>query len=566
MTASLVSGPPKIEKAPTGISGLDDITFGGLPRGRATLVTGTAGSGKSLLAQQFLVHGALVCDEPGVLITLEETTDDLIENAASVGLDLVALVDAGVLALDSLAGDTDDMVAAGSFDLDGLFIRLGAAIDTVGARRVVLDGFETLFSTLPDAATVRRELGRLLRWLRQREVTVIVTGERGTDTLTRHGIEEYVTDCVILLDHRLAGGVATRRLRIAKYRGSAHGTDEYPFLLGGEGFSVIPTRRTDAPLVSDERVGLGIPALDELMGGGVFRGTTTLVSGAAGTGKTSIAATAVAAACARGERALFLSLEESPAQVIRNMRSIGVDLAPALESGLLQMRQLSPSAMGLEEHLASLHALIDRYDPSLVALDAIATLQRRAGSGESASAVARDIDLLRGRGITTVLTALGQGGDLDAIDISVSSQVDAWLQLRNIEADGERTRIVFVIKNRGSAHSNQTREFLLTSHGIELVDVAVGPGGVLTGSRRRAYEQEAARDRDDRHRERERRRRLLEARSVEVSTQIAALQRQLELENTQMQAEFADLEEGVLSAQQDRAGEAAGRSRGASRP
>lgn len=248
------------------------------------------------------------------------------------------------------------------------------------------------------------------------------------------------------------------------------------------------------------------------------------------------------------------------------MRSIGVDLAPALESGLLQMRQLSPSAMGLEEHLASLHALIDRYDPSLVALDAIATLQRRAGSGESASAVARDIDLLRGRGITTVLTALGQGGDLDAIDISVSSQVDAWLQLRNIEADGERTRIVFVIKNRGSAHSNQTREFLLTSHGIELVDVAVGPGGVLTGSRRRAYEQEAARDRDDRHRERERRRRLLEARSVEVSTQIAALQRQLELENTQMQAEFADLEEGVLSAQQDRAGEAAGRSRGASRP
>ena len=476
-----------VAKAATGIRGFDEITHGGLPRGRATLVTGAAGSGKSLFGVEFLVRGALDHEEPGVLVTFEETTDDLVANAASLGFDLDALRTAGLLVVESLVADTDDMVGSGDFDLEGLVIRLGHAIDTVGAKRVVLDTIEVLFASLPDESTVRRELGRLLRWLKSRELTVVVTGERGVDTLTRYGIEEYVSDCVVVLDNRVVDEISTRRLRVAKYRGSEHGTNEFPFLITGSGLVVMPISSGDeAPDASDERIGVGIPRLDEMLGGGIFRGTTTMISGTAGTGKTSIAACAAVAACERGERALFVSLEESAAQLVRNMRSIGLDLATWIEAGTLRVSHLRPAAMGLEEHLARLHLLLEEFQPDLVVIDAVVSLNRGVSSNATASVVARDIDLLRTRGVTTILTALSEVGTSDAsTDVSASSLVDTWMLLRNVESDGERNRLLFVIKNRGSAHSNQVREFVLTSRGPEVVDVSVGADGVLTGSRRR---------------------------------------------------------------------------------
>lgn len=530
-----------LPKSSTGIRGFDAITFGGLPRGRATLVTGAAGAGKSLFGIEFLVRGAQDFGEPGVLMTFEESTDDLIDNAASLGFDLAAMIDAGTLILDSAVGQSDQLVASGAFDLDGLFIRLGAAIDAVGAKRVVLDTVELLFAELPDPLTVRRELSRLLRWLRDREVTVVVTGERGTTTLTRHGIEEYVSDCVVILDHRVVDETATRRLRVAKYRGSDHATNEYPFVISSSGITVMPMRRSDTFDVSDERVGLGVPDLDDMLGGGVFRGSTTLISGSAGTGKTSIGVSAVVAACERGERALFVSLEEAPSQVIRNLRSIGLDLQRWIDAGLLTVRHLRPAAMGLEEHLAEMHLLFDELQPDFVVVDAVAGLLRSGSPASSTALIGREVDLLRTRGVTAIMTTLAGGDGRDATEISASSLVDTWIVVKNFETDGERTRLLYVIKNRGTAHSNQVREFQISGEGLRLVDVFVGPRGVLTGSRREAQMDLDRREHVAQERESERRRRKTAARKASVEAQIAALEHQLE-------ADLADsaLEEELL--------------------
>ncbi len=538
------TSPATVVKAVTGIRGFDEITHGGLPRGRATLITGAAGSGKSLFGTEFLVRGALEHGETGVLVTFEESTEDIVANAGSLGFDLDALRAEGLLVIDSLVGDTDDLVGSGDFDLAGLLIRLGHAIDTVGAQRVVLDTIEVLFASLPDEQTVRHELGRLLRWLKQRGMTVLVTGERGVDTLTRYGIEEYVSDCVVVLDQRVVDEVSTRRLRVAKYRGSGHATNEFPFLITASGLSVMPIGSGDEQTVaSDERIGLGIPRLDEMLGGGVYRGTTTMISGTAGTGKTSIAASAAAAACARGERALFVSLEESAPQLVRNMRSIGLDLTPWMEQGTLRIVHLRPAAMGLEEHLARVHLLLDECRPDVVVIDAVASLNRGVSAHATASVVARDIDLLRTRGVTSVLTALAEDTRDESTDVSASSLVDTWMLLRNVESNGERNRLLFVIKNRGSAHSNQVREFVMSSEGPELLDVFVGPDGVLTGSRRREQVDRDRRDSRERGEEAARLRRHLEMRGAAVEAQVAALRRQLEDETVEMTRQAGRLEE-----------------------
>ena len=478
--------PATLVKAPTGISGFDDLTLGGLPKGRPTLVTGSAGSGKTLFGMEFLVRGAVEFGEPGVFLAFEELAEDLAVNVASLGFDLPGLERDGLLVVDAFRLDPAEYVETGAYDLEGLFIRLGAAVDEIGAKRVVIDTIEVLFTALPNAGVVRGELGRLFRWLKERNLTVVITGERGVGgQLTRFGIEEYVSDCVVTLDHRISDEISTRRLRVLKYRGSLHGTNEYPFLITDRGIDVVPITSIGlthpAP---DERVATGIHQLDEMLAGGVYRGSSVMISGSAGTGKTSIAVAMADAACARGERALLVSMEESPAQLVRNMRSIGYDLQPWIDEGLLHLQSVPPTAFGLEEHLVRLRRWVDDVKPTIVILDAIASLVRTGSRSDAASVVSRDLDLLRSRSVTTVLTTLAHGQNAETSEIEISSLADTWLLLRNVESNGERNRLLFVIKSRGSAHSNQVREFLLTEHGPELVDVYVGEQGVLTGSAR----------------------------------------------------------------------------------
>jgi circadian clock protein KaiC len=541
---------PGLEKAPTGIPGLDQITGGGLPLGRVTLVAGGAGAGKTLLGLNFLVAGARQYGDPGVLMTFEESAAKVALNVRSLGFDLDELQRSGLLAVLAFRVDPSEMVAVGEFDFEPLFAILDDAIKRVGAKRVVLDTIEVLFGAFGDDTIVRSELSRLMRWLEDQGVTVVLTGERGNGSgLTRHGIEEYVTDCVIVLDHRVNAEISTRRLRVVKYRGSAHGTNEYPFLISARGVTVLPI--TSVALnyeASEERISTGIPRLDHMLGGGMFRGSTLMVSGTAGTGKTSLGAHMVNAACARGEQALLVLLEESPEQVLRNMRSIGLDLRPWVEAGLLRIWAARPSAYGLETHLAIFAELIEEKTPSVAVIDGIASLSNGIPNNEVntevISIVARKIDLLKSRGITSVITAIGQGEEVSTV--TMSSMADTWLLLRNVEANGERNRLLFVLKSRGTAHSNQMREFVLTNHGVELVDVYVGAAGVLAGSAR-VTQQAAERDEDLRIAEElARRRRELHRSVIEREAHLVAVQDQLDAERTEINR--IDLREGHLVA------------------
>lgn len=477
---------PRLAKSPTGIKGFDDLTGGGLPTGRPTLVTGGPGSGKTLFGLEFLVRGAEDHGEPGVLLAFEESADDLADNAASLGFDLPAMEAAGQLVVDAVQLDPSEIVTTGDFDLEGLFIRLRGAVEAVGAKRVVLDTIEVLFGALDNEAIVRAEFTRLLRWLKSQGLTTVITGERGhAGELTRFGIEEYVSDCVIVLDHRVRDELATRRLRVAKYRGSAHGTNEYPFLIRDSGLMVWPL--TEVALTysaSTDRASLGVRSLDEMLDGGVYRGSTVLISGSAGTGKTTLAAQAVEAACARGEKALFVSFEESPGQIVRNMRSVGIELGRWIDAGLLTLWGERATAFGLEAHLDRVERLLDEVQPAVAVLDSVGSLSHAGAGPEVTSTIARELDMLKSRGITAVLTSLIHEGQGESSAAAMSSLIDTWVLLRNSESDGERTRLLFVIKSRGTAHSNRVREFRLSDDGIHLIDVVVGPDGVLTGSAR----------------------------------------------------------------------------------
>lgn len=522
-----------LPKARTGIHGLDEITGGGLPCGRPTLICGSAGCGKTLLAMEFLVRGAMEYNEPGVFMAFEETAEELTQNVRSLGFDLDELVAKKKLALDFVRVERSEIEECGEYNLEGLFVRLSYAIDTIGAKRVVLDTIETLFAGLANPGILRAELRRLFRWLKDKGVTAVITGERGDGSLTRHGLEEYVSDCVILLDHRVTEQVSTRRIRIVKYRGTSHGTNEYPFLIDETGFSVLPI--TSAGLqheISNERVPSGVPRLDAMLGGkGYYRGSTVLLSGTAGSGKSSLAAHFAHATCERGERCLYVAFEESPAQIIRNMRSIGLDLERWLKKGLLRFHATRSTTQGLEVHLATIHKLLLQFEPRAVVIDPASTLVQAGASQDARALLTRLIDFLKGHQITALLTNLTSGGSaVEATDIEISSIVDTWLLLRDIELGGERNRAMYVLKSRGMAHSNQIREFLLTDHGIELMDVYVGPEGVLTGSSRlsqEARERATALERQEeielRQRERARKREALEAR-------IAAIRKEFEVE------------------------------------
>jgi circadian clock protein KaiC len=509
-----------LPKCPTGIQGLDEITGGGLPRGRPTLVCGGAGCGKTLLAAEFLVRGAVQFGEPGVFMAFEETEAELKANVASLGFDLAGLVRRKKIVIDYVHIERSEVQESGEYDLEGLFVRLNHAIDSIGAKRVVLDTLEALFASLPNEAILRAELRRLFRWLKDKGVTAVITAERGREQLTRHGLEEYVSDCVILLDHRVNDQIATRHLRVVKYRGALHGTNEFPFLIGDEGISVLPI--TSLGLnhkVSSERIATGIPRLDAMLGGrGFFRGSSILLTGTPGTGKTIVAANFAQAAARRGERVLFFSFEESPNQIIRNMHSIGLRLEPLVKRGLLRFHSARPSLYGLEMHLATMFKEIAAFQPHVVIIDPITSLMDAGTDSECKGMVTRLIDYLKAGQVTSLFTSLTQGGHaLQQSEAAMSSLMDSWLLLQDFEGNGERNRVLYVLKARGMAHSNQIREFLISDRGIDVVDAYIGPSGVLTGSARVAQtalekaavlasQQEAAR----RKREVERKRAALE--------------------------------------------------------
>ncbi|MGD0355221.1 MAG: circadian clock protein KaiC [Dehalococcoidia bacterium] len=490
----------KLGKTPTGIHGLDEITGGGLPQGRPTLICGGAGSGKTMLAMTFLEYGARKCNEPGVFFSFEETEKELETNFASLGYNLTDLIEHKKIIVDFVFVEKSEIEETGEYDLEGLFIRLGTAIDEIGAKRVVLDTVEALFAGLSDTGILRAELRRLFRWLKARGVTTVITGERGDGTLTRQGLEEYVSDCVILLDHRIADDLATRRLRIIKYRGSSHGNNEYPFNVDETGISLLPLSSMGLTYEAGiERVSSGIQELDQMLSGkGYYRGSSILVTGMAGTGKSSVGAQFVNAGCSRGERCLYFATEESPSQITRNMRSIGIDLERWVKKGLLEFVAARANMRSLEEHLLVLQRTADAFKPSLVVVDAITDFSTM-GTGLAVKwMTTRMVDFFKSRGITTIFNSLVTGAYVEDSGVGVSSTMDVWMHLVNVPSDLERNRIMYIIKSRGMAHSNQVREFLITNEGVKLMEVYTGPSGALLGSARLAQgaaEKRAALDR-----------------------------------------------------------------------
>ncbi len=482
-------GRKELPKVMTGIDGFDDVTKGGLPKGRPTLIVGGPGSGKTLFAMEFLVNGATKFNEPGVFFSFEETDDELAQNVSSLGFDLKALQAAHMLSIDYVQVEAAEIVETGEYDLEGLFVRLGYAIDSIGAKRVVLDTIESIFSAFGNTLIIRSELQRLFRFLKEKGVTSVITGEKGNGILTRNGLEEYVSDAVIVLDNRIVGNIATRRMRIIKYRGSAHGSNEYPFLIDETGFSVLPISSLGLiSKVTDERVSSGIPDLDAMLGGkGYFKGSSVLITGQAGTGKSSFGAAFLREACGNGKRAILVSFEESPGQIIRNMRSIGIDLEPFIKKGLLQIHAERPTVYGLEMHLVTLHKKITEFKPEAIVLDPISSLMTIGEETEVRSTLVRMVDFLKMKGITSVFTDLKHSERPDQSSM-ISSLVDTWVLLEDVESNGENNRLLRLVKSRGMAHSNQVREFHITNEGIDLIPPYIGPAGVLTGSARYAQE------------------------------------------------------------------------------
>lgn len=529
-----------LPKTLTGIQGLDEITLGGLPQGRPTLVCGGAGCGKTMLALEFLIRGAMKYGEPGVCMMFEESASELAANVRSLGFDLDKLLAQKKIVLDHVHIERSEFEETGEYNLDGLFIRLGHAIDSIGAKRVVLDTIEALFAGLPNHAILRAELRRLFRWLKDRGVTAVITGERGLDSLTRCGLEEYVADCVIILDHRVEEQISTRLLRVLKYRGTTHGMNEYPFLISAHGISVLPitSLRLDHEAPT-QRLSTGVARLDEMLGDkGVFRGSSVLISGTPGTGKSSIAAKFVEAACQRGERALLFAYEESAAQIVRNMRSIGIDLDKHVQRGLLQIHSSRPTLQGLEQHLVMMHDAVCEFRPSVVAVDPISNLTFENNESAVKPTLMRLIDFLKQRQITAFFTSLTTGGGLrsspEDSQVGVSSLMDVWLLLRNSELNGEHNRTLYVLKARGMSHSNQVREFLLSDKGIDLVDVYVGAAGVLTGSTREMQEAQELAASTLRGQNHERKLRLLAGKRKATEAQIAMLQAESDAEEAEV--------------------------------
>jgi circadian clock protein KaiC len=544
-----------LQKVPTGIKGFDGLCDGGLTRGRVTLVSAEAGCGKTLFGMEFVVHGAQDRGEPGLFVSFDESAEELTQNAAGFGFDLDDLIARKLLSLDVVRLGTASVTEAESYDLDGLLSRLERSIGATGAKRIVLDSVECLFDLLPNPRALRAEFSRLLRWLKNQGLTVVITSERGGSTLSRHGLAEYVADCVVLLDQRVHDQITTRRLRISKYRGSRHVKDEVPFTIDERGFNVAPVSSVGLDHeVLDERISSGIPRLDKMLGGkGLYRGSTVLLSGVAGSGKTSIAAHAILAACKRGERCLYVAFEEASRQIVRNMRSIGVDLAPWVDAGLLRFHAARATECGLERHLAAIEREIETTAARVVVLDPVSGLDRVGTPLEVELMLMRLIDSMKRRGVTAILTSLTRGRvATESTDVGLSSLIDTWLLVQFVEGSGERNRALYVLKSRGMPHSNQVREFVMSERGIDLVDVYAGPSGVLTGSARHA---QAARERDDsaaRRHEIDRRERELAAKQKILKARLGALQAELEAAQDEARMVLSEDREREAAQEQER--------------
>lgn len=504
-----------------------------MPKGRPTLICGGTGCGKTLFAMEFLVRGALEYKEPGVFITFEESVEDLTQNVASLGFNLDELIDSKMMVLDYVHIEPSEIEVSGQYDLEGLFIRLDYAIKSIGAKRVVLDTIESLFSGLPNELILRGELHRLFNWLKERGVTAVITGESGENTLTRNGLEEYVSDCVIRLDNRVSEQTSSRRLRVVKYRGSTHGSNEYPFLIDEDGFSVVPiTSLSLQHIVSSEHVPTGVARLDTMFyGSGFYKGSTILVSGTAGTGKSSLAAHFVDAACRRGERAIYFAFEESPDQIIRNMHSIGIDLGQWVDKGLLRFQASRPTLSGLEMHLAQMHKAITAFNPHVIVADPINSFLKGNNLAEVKTMLMLLVDLLKTAQITALFTSLtSSDSSLEESEVGISSIIDTWIIVQDMESNGERNRGLYILKSRGMTHSNQIREFLLTDKGVELRDVYIGEKGVLTGSARLTQESQEKAARLIQKQEVELRESELERKRTVLEAHIAVLRAEFEVE------------------------------------
>ncbi|NUN66007.1 circadian clock protein KaiC [Pseudanabaena biceps] len=537
MVAKVNASKPQLPKCPTGIQGLDEITGGGLPQGRPTLVCGAAGCGKTLLGVEFLVHGAVEYAEAGVLMTFEETAAEITQNVTSLGWHLDQLVSDDKLIIDHVYIDPQSLAETGEYDLEGLFIRLGNAIQEIGAKRVVLDTLEVLFAGLSNDSIVRSELKRLFEWLKSQGVTAIITGERGEKALTRRGLEEYVSDCVIRLEQQTVDELTTRYLQIFKYRGSQHGSNAYPFLIEEDGIFVSPITSLKLDYdISTEQISTGVPRLDTMLtGGGYYCGSSILITGMAGTGKTTLAGYFAASTCDRGERCLYLATEEAPQQILRNQRSIGLDLKHYIDEGLLRFEAVRPAAYGLEMRLIKIHAWVKEFQPSSVIIDPMSNLATSSTQSQAKSFLMRLIDLFKSQQITVLFTNLLQGGSpSEHTEIGVSSLMDTWIELRTTETNGERNRTLCIVKSRGMRHSNQVREFLFASQGIELMDVYLGEGGYLTGTARLAKQTKVESDKISREQGFGRKKRLFEYQKALVQAQIKALEIQLAADQAEL--------------------------------
>lgn len=546
-------GESEIEKSETGITGLDEITEGGLPQGRPSLICGSAGSGKTMFAMKFLAHGAEI-GEPGIYVSFEETPEELIKNFASLDLDLKALEEQKKLGFEYIYIERSEIEETGEYDLEGLFIRLAYAVQQIGAKRIVLDTIEALFSGLPNEATVRAELRRLFKWTKDQGLTAIITGERGEKTLTRYGLEEYVADCVILLDNPVINKIATRNLRIIKYRGSAHGTNEYPFLMDESGITILPITSVGLDhSASSEHVPTGIKRLDTMLDGkGYYKGSSILVTGAAGTGKSSIAAKFADLTCEIGGKCLYFAFEESPKQIIRNMQSVSIDLGKWADKGLLKFHATRPTLYGLEIHLVTMYKMINEFQPDIVVFDPISNLITVGSPDEVKSMLTRLIDFLKSKQITALSTSLSVIGQIDT-DVGISSLMDTWIDLKAVEINGERNRTIDIIKSRGMEHSNQLREFQLSDDGIKIVDVYLGPAGMLTGSARvsqialeKAQKLMREQEIEQKQREIERKRETMEAQIAEITSQFESEEEELERTLSQEKLKEETLKRGRM--------------------
>ncbi|MCG6136924.1 MAG: circadian clock protein KaiC [Nostoc sp. LLA-1] len=528
-----------LAKCPTGIQGLDEITYGGLPQGRPILLCGRAGCGKTLMAMEFLVRGATLFDEPGVFMAFEETAEELTQNIASLGWDVAELIKEKKLAIDHVQVARSQIQETGEYDLEALFIRLGYEIDAIAAKRVVIDTLEVLFSGLDNAAIVRAELRRLFLWLKTKGVTAIITSESTENSLTRHGLEEYVSDCVIRVEQRVRNELSTRWLQIIKYRGSRHSSNEYPFLIKEDGISVLPITSVglDYP-VTTQRIPSGIRRLDTMLGGqGFFRGSSILISGMAGTGKSSFCAQFADATCKRGEKCLYFAFEESPQQIIRNMRSIGIDLDPVVNKKLLKFQALRPTFYSLEMHLVNILSTVNDFQPKAVILDPISNLIYGSSDIQLKSFMMRLIDYLKTKNITTIFTNLNEANSsfVEYTEIGISSLADTWILLQSVESNGERNRLIHVLKSRGMSHSNQVREFALTTEGLQLLDVYLGTGGVLTGTARVIQEAKDKAAAMDHQQKIEQKQREIEHKRLMTEAQVKEIQAQFEIEKKEIE-------------------------------